>query len=93
MYLLFSKLLIHCRSLCTGIPHSGQTIQQIDVAPTLALLLGLPIPRSSIGAVALDALNGFSVEKRLHLAFINAQQLMRIMKDSFADYVVGEIVY
>lgn len=79
--------------LCLGVPYTGQTVQQIDIVPTLALLLGLPIPRSSIGAAALDMLTEFSIEKKLQLAFINAQQLLRIIKEGSANYVNGETVF
>lgn len=75
-----------------GVPYSGQTVQQVDIVPTLALLLGLPIPQSSVGAVAFDALSDFINEKKLLLAFINAQQLLRTIKNGFENYVNGEKV-
>ncbi|KAF5327149.1 hypothetical protein D9619_004728 [Psilocybe cf. subviscida] len=56
-------------------PH--RSIQQIDILPTLSLLLGLPIPFNNLGTVIPELFPG---EQQLHAALeINAQQIDRFM--------------
>ena len=42
--------------------HKTSSVQQIDLTPTLSLLLGIPIPFSSLGVVILDAFKDLESE-------------------------------
>ena len=59
-----------------GAPVSHRSIQQIDLVPTLSLLLGLPIPFNNLGTVIPELFgpgdNGSSLEKAL---WLNANQV------------------
>ncbi|XP_058461351.1 GPI ethanolamine phosphate transferase 2 isoform X2 [Malaya genurostris] len=55
---------------------SNQIFLQIDIAPTLASLVGVPIPFSSIGSVIDPALNGIPPVDRMYLAYYNTKRLI-----------------
>lgn len=75
--------------ILTGVPYDGQKIEQIDLVPTLALLLGIPIPRNSLGAFVPDTMAKSSIGDKLKSAFINAQQVLQIVKESTVNYDHG----
>ncbi|KAF5319182.1 hypothetical protein D9619_008763 [Psilocybe cf. subviscida] len=71
-----SGLLQYKRFPGTSIPH--RSIQQIDVLPTVSLLLGLPIPYNNLGSVIPELFwRGDSLRKALK---INAAQIMGYLK-------------
>lgn len=51
--------------------------QQIDIAPTLSVLLGLPIPSSSIGTLIPELLEGLSHDEQLVALYYNTHRLYR----------------
>lgn len=51
--------------------------QQIDIAPTLSVLLGLPIPSSSIGTLIPELLEGLSHEEQLVALYYNTNRLYK----------------
>lgn len=61
------------------------TVAQVDVAPTLSLLLGLPIPKGSFG-IAIPAVLGaanYTVVEQLFLLQYNLQQLLTVYQAEF----------
>ncbi|CAL7933068.1 unnamed protein product [Xylocopa violacea] len=50
-------------------------ISQIDIASTLAAVLGLPIPYSNMGTVFLDILYDLPISKKLFILYYNSKQL------------------
>ena len=58
----------------------------MDLAPTLALLLGLPIPRSSVGRVLLPALSPLSQTEQLKAMYANANQLREAYDAECGDH-------
>lgn len=59
---------------------------QIDLAPTLSVLMGLPIPNNNLGQVLLGALKGLSDEEILNVMYINTQQIVKLMEASIPDF-------
>lgn len=53
-------------------PHHD--IDQIDIATTLATVLGLPIPSSNIGTVSLKMIQKFSISRKLFILYYNSKQ-------------------
>lgn len=53
-----------------------ESYKQIDIAPTIAALLALPIPASSIGALIPEMLADLSMEHQLYAFHYNAKRLM-----------------
>lgn len=48
---------------------------QIDLAPTIAVLMGVPIPSNSLGSLLLGALDSLESNQKLYAAFLNAQNI------------------
>eukprot|EP01018_Ginkgo_biloba_P024549 Gb_02601 [translate_table: standard] len=53
---------------------------QVDIVPTLALLLGVPIPKNNVGVVLPQLFHSFTDEQRLRAMELNAWQLLRLLK-------------
>ncbi|XP_011337922.2 GPI ethanolamine phosphate transferase 2 isoform X2 [Ooceraea biroi] len=50
-------------------------IEQLDIAATLSVVLGLPIPSTNLGSVFLDSIYDLPDAKRLFLLYYNSKQL------------------
>ncbi|EEC01430.1 conserved hypothetical protein [Ixodes scapularis] len=63
------------------------TVSQVDIAPTLSLLTGLPIPKGSYGRALADVLTAanFTAAERLFLLQYNLQQMLRIHQSEFGS--------
>lgn len=55
--------------------------QQIDIAPTVSVLLGLPIPESSIGSLIIDMLSELSYEDQLYALNYNSGRLLKMISE------------
>lgn len=56
---------------------SNETYNQIDIPATMSVLLGLPIPASSIGTIIPNLLTGISEEQQLFAYYYNGERLLR----------------
>ncbi|PLN79213.1 alkaline phosphatase-like protein [Aspergillus taichungensis] len=64
-----------------------QTVEQPDITPTLASLLGLPIPLNSLGVVIPELLMMWDHgHERTKILLDNARQLLRTVRESFPRY-------
>ncbi|XP_037117534.1 GPI ethanolamine phosphate transferase 2 isoform X1 [Syngnathus acus] len=61
-------------------------IEQVDLTPTLALALGLPISQNSVGRVIPSVLEESSLRDQLRFLHLNGHQLSCLLKDSIPDY-------
>ncbi|XP_077982034.1 GPI ethanolamine phosphate transferase 2, catalytic subunit-like [Glandiceps talaboti] len=57
-------------------------VKQIDVAPTLSLLLGLPIPQNSLGRVITQSLHILPIRNQLRVMQLNAYQLTQVLAEN-----------
>ncbi|XP_067677597.1 GPI ethanolamine phosphate transferase 2-like [Haliotis asinina] len=64
---------------------SRGSIMQIDVAPTLAALTGIPIPRNNLGEIVAPTLVGYSLEDKVRLMQLNAHQVSGLLERNVAD--------
>ncbi|KAE8145550.1 alkaline phosphatase-like protein [Aspergillus avenaceus] len=63
-----------------------RTIEQTDITPTLAGLLGLPIPLNSLGVFIPELLAMWDdARQRLHMLFANSKQLLRTVKEAYPN--------
>jgi len=69
-----------------GVVYSGEQIQQVDIAATLAVLLAVPIPINSLGVLIDNALTGLNTDQKLKAAYINAVQILRVAETGLAHY-------
>ncbi|XP_076235195.1 phosphatidylinositol glycan anchor biosynthesis class G isoform X2 [Calliopsis andreniformis] len=60
-------------------------IEQIDIAATLSIILGVPIPFSNLGTVFLDTLYELPISKKLYVLHYNAKQVFNHFQ-KLADY-------
>ncbi|KAH9605995.1 hypothetical protein KSS87_012277 [Heliosperma pusillum] len=54
--------------------------KQVDIAPTLALLLGVPVPKNNVGVLAMGVLQTLTDSERLRALELNSWQLLRLLK-------------
>lgn len=60
---------------------SHNSYKQIDIAPTLSVLFGRPIPVDSIGSLIPEFLTQLTPEQKLYAYFYNCQRLFRKIFD------------
>ncbi|KAK5612031.1 hypothetical protein CRENBAI_002042 [Crenichthys baileyi] len=66
-----------------------RVVEQVDLAPTLALGLGLPISQNSVGRVIPGILEETSLRDQLRFLHLNGHQLSCLLRDSTPDYKKG----
>ncbi|XP_024185505.1 GPI ethanolamine phosphate transferase 2 isoform X3 [Rosa chinensis] len=55
-------------------------VDQVDIAPTLALLLGVPIPKNNVGVLIPEIFGYLSEDKQLKALELNSWQLVRLLQ-------------
>jgi len=68
---------------------SGHELLQIDLAPTMSILMGLPIPSNNLGQLLLQPLGTLTDTEKLASVYINAQQIVSLMKPNVANFKKG----
>ncbi|KAF7587459.1 major facilitator super transporter protein [Aspergillus hancockii] len=64
-----------------------RTVEQTDITPTMAGLLGLPIPLNNLGVFIPELLMMWDYgPQRIHVLLENAKQLLKAVKESFPTY-------
>ncbi|XP_024919017.1 GPI ethanolamine phosphate transferase 2 isoform X3 [Cynoglossus semilaevis] len=61
-------------------------VEQIDLTPTLALGLGLPISQNSVGRIIPGVFEETSLRDKLRFLHLNGHQLSCLLKDSLPSY-------
>ncbi|XP_027187605.1 GPI ethanolamine phosphate transferase 2 isoform X2 [Cicer arietinum] len=56
------------------------TIFQVDIAPTLALLFGVPIPKNNIGVLISQMVDSLTDDQKLRALQLNTWQLFRLLQ-------------
>ncbi|WAR23878.1 PIGG-like protein [Mya arenaria] len=64
---------------------------QVDLAPTLSVLLGLPPPSNSLGQLLVSVFDGFTDQQKLDSLYVNLQQVIRLMEQSVEDIEKGHM--
>ena len=66
-------------------------LQQIDLCPTLSVLLGLPIPRNNLGRVEVGALPlNMPLEDLVRLLQLNAAQVAVVLEQNVDSIEQGD---
>ncbi|KAL4766929.1 alkaline-phosphatase-like protein [Aspergillus nidulans var. acristatus] len=64
-----------------------RVVDQTDITPTLAGLLGLPIPLNSLGVFIPEFLNMWHLgSQRIRLLVENAKQLLKVLKETYPNH-------
>ncbi|PHT26260.1 hypothetical protein CQW23_34125 [Capsicum baccatum] len=53
---------------------------EVDLASTLALLFGVPIPKNNVGMLMPETFKSFTVDQQLRLLELNSWQLLRLLQ-------------
>ncbi|KAG4074593.1 hypothetical protein HA402_004464 [Bradysia odoriphaga] len=68
-----------------GCRQTEEIYEQIDIAPTVSVLLGLPIPDSSIGSLITDMLVDLSYEDQLYALNYNSERLLKMITEKITE--------
>ncbi|XP_070563098.1 GPI ethanolamine phosphate transferase 2-like [Ptychodera flava] len=69
-----------------GQPYSEAEVKQIDLSPTLSLLLGLPIPQNSLGRTIAQMLEILPIRDQLRALQVNGHQLTQVLMENVNSY-------
>jgi len=72
-------------------PLKFQTISQVDIVPTLALLFSVPIPKNNVGVVLLEILDFLTDEQKLRALELNSWQLLKLLQAQLLDLPCGNM--
>ncbi|XP_066240718.1 GPI ethanolamine phosphate transferase 2 isoform X1 [Saccopteryx leptura] len=61
-------------------------VQQTDLAPTLAIGLGLPIPKHSVGCLLFPVVEGRAIREQLRFLHLNTVQLSKLLQENVPSY-------
>ncbi|OVA01779.1 Type I phosphodiesterase/nucleotide pyrophosphatase/phosphate transferase [Macleaya cordata] len=62
---------------------------QVDIAPTLALLFGVPIPKNNIGVLMGETFDSLTDDQRLRALELNSWQLLRLLQAQLPGLLCG----
>ena len=65
-------------------------VQQTDLAATLSVGLGLPIPKSNTGSLLFRVVEGRPVREQLRLLHLNTVQLSKLLQENVPSYKKGK---
>lgn len=65
------------------------TVNQVDLAPTLALLFGVPIPSNNAGNLIAETFHSLTDEQQLRALELNSWQLLRLLQVQLPDLLCG----
>ncbi|KAJ0667600.1 putative Type I phosphodiesterase/nucleotide pyrophosphatase/phosphate transferase [Helianthus annuus] len=77
-----------------GISHVSptyDTINQVDITPTLALLFGIPIPKNNAGHLIADLFHPLEDHQLLRAMELNSWQLLRLLQAQATDSTCGSL--
>ncbi|KAK9455532.1 alkaline-phosphatase-like protein [Dipodascopsis uninucleata] len=66
-------------------------VEQVDMVPSLSVLMGNPIPQNSIGVIIPELLSLWSGSEALQLLRINARQIHKLLREAFSEIRTGKI--
>lgn len=61
-------------------------VQQTDLAATLAIGLGLPIPKDSVGSLLFPVIEGKPMREQLRFLHLNTLQLSKLLQENVPSY-------
>ncbi|XP_021793871.2 GPI ethanolamine phosphate transferase 2 isoform X10 [Papio anubis] len=64
-------------------------VQQTDVAATLAIALGLRIPKDSVGSLLFPVVEGRPIREQLRFLHLNTVQLSKLLQENVPSYEKG----
>ncbi|KAK9112847.1 hypothetical protein Scep_020366 [Stephania cephalantha] len=74
-------------------PATCKTVSQVDLAPTLALLLGVPIPKNNAGILIAEIFDFLSDGELLRALELNSWQLLRLLQAQLPGLLCSNRAY
>ncbi|CAL9774211.1 unnamed protein product [Musa acuminata subsp. burmannicoides] len=71
--------------------NAHKAVHQVDIAPTLALLFGVPIPKNNIGVLLRGMFDTLTDEQRLRALQLNSWQLLRLLQAHLPNFLCGDV--
>ncbi|KAF9106324.1 major facilitator super transporter protein [Mortierella sp. AM989] len=65
-----------------------KSVSQVDLVPTLSILMGLPIPKNSVGKLIPELLLDLTESEKLRALQINAHQVAGVLKNMWPDFEI-----
>ncbi|XP_065873889.1 uncharacterized protein [Euphorbia lathyris] len=72
---------------------SYNSVLQVDIAPTLALLFGVPIPKNNVGVLISETFDSLPDHQRLRALELNSWQLLRLVEAQLPGLSCGNIPF
>ncbi|WCJ31981.1 GPI ethanolamine phosphate transferase 2 [Euphorbia peplus] len=69
------------------------SVLQVDIAPTLALLFGVPIPKNNVGVLISETFDSLPEYQRLRALELNSWQLLRLVEAQLPGLSCGSIPF
>ncbi|KAF8976595.1 major facilitator super transporter protein [Entomortierella lignicola] len=69
-----------------------KSVSQVDLVPTLSLLMGLPIPKNSVGKLIPELFSDLTEMEKLRALQINSHQVAGVLKNMWSDFEVESSV-
>ncbi|KAI9232514.1 MAG: hypothetical protein BYD32DRAFT_428183 [Podila humilis] len=69
-----------------------KSVSQVDLVPTISLLLGLPIPKNSVGKLIPELFDEYSDLEKLRALQINAFQVAEVLKGKWSEFETEAVV-
>ncbi|OAQ25958.1 hypothetical protein K457DRAFT_116010 [Linnemannia elongata AG-77] len=69
-----------------------RSVSQVDLVPTLSLLMGLPIPKNSVGQLIPELFSDLTELERLRAFQINAYQVAGVLRNMWSDFEIESTV-
>ncbi|CAD6242077.1 unnamed protein product [Miscanthus lutarioriparius] len=73
-------------------PYDQKEALQVDLAPTLALLLGVPIPKNNFGVVLPELLNSLTDDQKLRMLELNSWQILRLLQAQVPAFCLEDCI-
>lgn len=73
-------------------PYDQNEALQVDLAPTLALLFGVPIPKNSFGVVLPKLLNSLTDDQKLRMLELNSWQILRLLQAQVSAFCLEDCI-
>ncbi|CAL9127208.1 unnamed protein product [Musa textilis] len=70
--------------------NAHKAAHQVDIAPTLALLFGVPIPKNNIGVLLRGMFDTLTDEQRLRALQLNSWQFLRLLQAHLPNFLCGD---
>ncbi|CAN6227882.1 unnamed protein product [Urochloa humidicola] len=73
-------------------PYDQNEALQVDIAPTLALLFGIPIPKNNIGVLLPELFYSLADEQKLRTLELNSWQILRLLQAQVPDFCLEDCI-